>query len=241
MESSIINIVIICVTILIIISILVKYKSPRIIPLKSFNIGENASSIAVNDNFFYTVSKKTLYKYNKKNGKLLSKQSFLFNDINGIQMVNNDLVLVRDKELIWINPQSLEPFDSMDLSFISGKLIWVDWVIDKWWICENTFKGSKIYCFDKDWVPIGLWTVPKSIKDVTGGAIFGEYICITARNEANLLILDIPEKELQCNLIRKIPKCFDDSGFILESSSNGVIYSWGISGGNAVKCRINID
>jgi len=215
-----------------------------------YTVPESAIAVAVDNSHFYAICAGSVSKYNRKSGKKLAGQAFSFKDLQGGKIVNGDLVLFRPKELIWTDPQTLEPVDTMDLSFIKGKIVWIDWILNNWWVCETGkhAKDTKIYCFDGEWNPLGFWTLPKAmiadIRDleVNGGAIFGEYICITAGDSHELYILDIPADTVAANLLRKVQMCFDGHGFSFERGK-GVIYVWGLrtDEGTIVRCTVDLD
>lgn len=218
---------------------------------------EATQGVAIDKKYVYAISNSQIGKYGRKSGKRVLSKKFPFKHLNGGTFVNGDLVVVnnppkqpKNNALVWINPTTLDVIDIMPLPEVKGSLTWVDWAWDKWWVCDAHYKkhtkDTAIYCFNQDWMLEGYWKLPKSVikhiepYSLSGGAWFGEYLCVSGHDKPEMYILDLPQNEVHAKLLRTIQVCFDGQGFAFERGK-GSVYAWGVRRDDAVVVRCAID
>lgn len=224
---------------------------------KVYKVKNNPHAVAIDAKYFYTVSNNTVEKYTRKNGKRVVSKKLPFKHMCGGKLVNGDLVVINspkghpsDTALVWLNPVTLDLIDIMKLPYMKGKLTWIDWAMDKWWVCDSRkgkhLKETVIYCFNSNWQLEGYWKLPKSVlaaigeDSLSGGIWFGEYLCVAGRNRAELYLLQMPGDKIHALHAKTVQVCFDGQGFAFERGK-GHIYAWGVNDSQVVKCAIDLD
>ena len=220
---------------------------------------EATEGVAIDKRYFYAIGHDKVGKYSRKSGKRVIAKKLPFKHIKGGKIVNDDLVIINtppgrpeQNALIWLDVETLEMIDMMTLPHIQGEITWIDWAWEKWWICDAQYKKNvketTIYCFNPDWVLEGFWKLPKDVvrsiepKSLSGGAWFGEMLCVSGYEKPELYVLDLPEKKIHAKLLRLLLVCFDGQGFTFERGKESV-YAWGTrrDKGLVVRCAIDLE
>lgn len=213
---------------------------------QSFSVKDAGKCITTDKKHCYIIGKKFIAKYNKK-GKKISKKSLLKNMSSGA-LVNGDLVIVNNTKTgpvaVWVDPDTLEVIDDIEIPQIDGPVSWIGWGWNKWWICQGkNAKNASIFCFNPDWVMEGYWKLPKKMvkeikpSTITGGVWHGEYLCVISDNQV-LYVIDFPLDKVHAKLIRKLSVPFK-CGLALEPHKKGMI-SWGTSDNSIIKHKIDL-
>ncbi len=222
-----------------------------------YKVKEAQQGVAIDKRYFYAISNNSIGKYERKSGKGVLHKKLPFKHLNGGKIINGDLVVVNNpagqpegNALIWLDPLTLEIIDIMKLPYLQGSLTWVDWAWDKWWICDAYYKkkakDTTIYCFDQNWNLEGYWKLPKKVVEsiepysLSGGAWFGEYLCVTGHDKPEMYILQMPANRIHAKLLRTVQVCFDGQGFSFERGK-GSVYVWGIRREESVVVRCSVD
>ena len=247
--------VMICALILLYIILFRDDEELRVATDRVYKVKEVKKGVAIDDRYFYTISDSHIEKYGRKTGKKILSKKLPFKHLNGGTFVNGDLVVINNpprnpehNAIVWIDPKTLGLIDIMPLPQVKGSLTWIDWAWDKWWLCDAHGKNTAIYCFNDDWTLEGYWKLPKEVikntkpRSLSGGAWFGEYLCVSGHDKPELYILELAYDKLQATLLKTIPICFDGNGFAFERGKDNT-YAWGARGDHhtIVRCPINID
>ena len=237
---------------------LFKNKYARTVPGRVYTV-HNAKGVVIDKRYFYTIGNNCVGKYDRKSGKKVLLKKLPFKHLSGGTFVNGDLVIVNNPSnkpsnnaLVWLNPETLDIIDIMPLPQVQGSLSWIDWAWDKWWVCDAHYKKhvkeTSIYCFNQEWTLEGYWKLPKEvIKEIephslSGGAWFGEHLCVTGYDKPEMYILDLPEHDLHAKLLKTVQTCFDGQGFAFERGK-GNVYAWGTrrDDNKVVRCALDLE
>nr|QBK87380.1 MAG: hypothetical protein LCMAC201_02900 [Marseillevirus LCMAC201] len=243
--------------VIVILYFLINKEYARLDAGRVYKVKEAKQGVAIDKNYFYAISNSVIGKYLKKSGKRVLRKKLPFKHLNGGKIINGDLVVVnnpagqpKDNAIVWIDPVTLNVIDIMQLPHLQGSLTWVDWHWDKWWICDAYYKkkvkNTTIYCFDQDWNPQGYWKLPKKVVEsiepysLSGGAWFGEYLCVTGHDKPEMYILQMPADKVHAKLLKTVQICFNGQGFAFERGK-GHLYAWGIRRNSVVRCSIDLE
>lgn len=193
-----------------------------------FNGGEETFAITTDvqptaiaiDKLFYVVGSDTISIY-KKNGKRKSHRKIPLKHITCAKIVNGDLVILNKNLMCWVNPQTLELFDTMEIPSVKSTPIWFDFAHDHWWICES---GGNIFCYDTEWNMLGFWHCSKD-KCSVAGSWDGDYLVVSGGEK--LYILHLPDDKVNVKVVKSVDVPFAGSFHIGDEL-------WGISGDKLV-------
>jgi hypothetical protein len=231
---------------------------PTLEQIGEYAVPEANQGIGVDDKYFYAIDNAAIGKYDKKTGKLVKQWK---GDEKKGPILHLDSAMLMDGKIYcahsnypqWPMTSSVEIFDAETLEPVGnhsfgiqyGSLTWVDWKDGHWWMTfanydrllgpNKTPYGQKVNTvmvkFTKEFVPVGMWTLPKSILDrfedmSNSGGSWGPdgYLYLSGHDPAEIYRMRLPKNGSILELVDVIPMNIRGQGIAWDRSQPGVIY-----------------
>ena len=203
---------------------------------------KDIQSFIMHQNYLYLFNNEKMYKYNIKKEKKVSSTESIVDNITYGKMINGDLVVLNNNELLWIDPETLDLIDRMDLPFIDGVVTCIDFHFNKWWVCELN-KESTIYCLNLDWQLEGQWRLPKKILQnnkkaiISGCSWLNNHFSVFLNGKSDLYLLNLPIDLESSKLLQKYNSKSNFKGVLAKQKGKNRSYVFDIEKDVAVKHR----
>ena len=215
--------------------IIIYYYNKNKINGNIIHFKKDIQSLIMHQNYLYLFNNEKMYKYNIKKEKRVSSTDAIVDNITYGKMINDDLVVLNNNELLWIEPETFELIDRMDLPF-DGIVTCIDFHLNKWWVCELD-KESTIYCLNLDWELEGHWKLPKKILKndkkaiISGCSWLNNYFGVFLNGKSDLYLLNLPLDLENSKLVQKYDSNANFKGVVAKQKGK-TIEVWGIQDKN---------
>jgi hypothetical protein len=156
--------------------------------ISRFSAPEARQAVAVDARFFYAIANQTIAKYDKFNGKLISRwhasEHLPLKHLNSGVVIHGELFCAHSNFPQYPEASSIEVWDtdtlqhlrSHSLGIFEGSLTWIDWQDSSWWAAfahySLNINGSphgrdsswtSLVKFDRQWRRTAGWVFPANV------------------------------------------------------------------------------
>jgi hypothetical protein len=205
--------------------------------------------IAVDKGFFYVIANNSIFKYNKKDGKMAGnfegkREGFLKHLNSGI-VIKNKLYCAHSNFPDSPMASSIEIFDTGTMEHIGshsfglfgGSATWIDEKDGYWWVAFANYNGkhssegrdnrwTTLVKFTKDWKVVESWIYPKNVLDAfdpysnSGGAWSRSgHLYISGHDRKEIYVMKIPTAGYTLQYIKTIPIINNGQGMAIDKSN----------------------
>ena len=226
--------------------------------VRSFQIELAQQAVAVSQNYFYVINSKTIVRYEKKTGRVVTRYD---GAKDGIKHLNSGIIL--NGKLYCANSNfpgtpmtsSIEIFDARTLEHIGnhsfgiavqGSVTWIDRKNGYWWVGFAQYSGKNsregkdnrwttVVKYNKKWQQEEAWVFPDNIVKAFGtmsnsGGTWGKdgYLYCTGHDAAELYVMKVPDRGYTLQHIRTIPAPIHGQGIAIDHSEKKKLLMYGI-------------
>lgn len=221
--------------------------------IQTFKTREARQGIAVDKGYFYTINSKSICKYEKKSGELITEWKDTSKSIihfDGGVIVDEKLYCAHSNFPGIPMTSSIEVFTAGNLEHVYshsfgikyGSCTWADYYHNHWWVCfanydqferqtnQNT-AWTLLVKFDVNWNEKDSWTFPENVlsefkpMSCSGGSWGPDgNLYITGHDNAKIYIMQIPEMGSVLELIKTMKVEIFGQGIAWDRSEKNNLY-----------------
>ena len=230
-------------------------NSRRFEEIRRFKAPEARQGVAVDGDYFYAITNRTIGKYDKRTGELVAS----WRDPEGGTIIHLDSGVVLDG-LLWCahsnfpgvpmvssievwDTKTLEHVASHSLGILGGSATWIDRRDGFWWIAFAHYAGNggeqgkgpewtTLRKFDDQWRQVAGWTYPQEIVERFGtmsnsGGTWGDdgRLYLTGHDNPEIYSVSIPESGSVLVLEETLPVTAEGQGIAWDRSEPGIMYT----------------
>ena len=205
--------------------------------------------IAVNKDFFYVITNNSIFKYNKKEGRMVGnfdgKKEGILKHLNSGIVIKNRLYCAHSNFPDSPMASSVEIFDTGTMKHIGshsfglfgGSATWIDEKDGYWWVTFANYNGkhtsegrdnrwTQLVKFTKDWKAVESWVYPKNVLDLfapfsSSGGTWSHTgnLYTSGHDRKEIYVLKIPTSGYTLQYIKTIPIINNGQGMALDRSN----------------------
>jgi hypothetical protein len=205
--------------------------------------------IAVDKDFFYVITNNSIFKYNKKEGRMVGnfdgKKEGILKHLNSGIVIKNRLYCAHSNFPDSPMASSVEIFDTGTMKHIGshsfglfgGSATWIDEKDGYWWVTFANYNGkhtsegrdnrwTQLVKFTKDWKAVESWVYPKNVLDLfapfsSSGGTWSRtgYLYTSGHDRKEIYVLKIPASGYTLQYIKTIPIINNGQGMAIDRSS----------------------
>ena len=217
--------------------------------VRHFSVPQAHQGVAVDEDFVYAVTNRSIGKYTKHAGKLVkvwtAPADAPLKHLNSGVVIGGKLLCahsnwpatpLKNSIEIW-DAKSLEHIDRHELSRADGAFTWIDRHHGNWWGGfayygdEKSVARTEVVRFNADWKIEQSWRFPKSVVGrflpySNSGASWGPngLLYATGHDPAELYAMRIPKSGETLELVDVVPMPIEGQGIAWDRSDLGVAY-----------------
>ncbi len=216
---------------------------------QAFAAPEAHQGVAVDQHHFYAVTNRSVAKYEKHTGTLVSRwdstDEVPLRHLNGGVVVDGRLYCAHSNWPTKPTSNSIEIWETESLthtgrkSFAEDRLAftWVDRHDDAWWVVfaaygdAESVSGTRLVKYDDEWTELATWHFPRAVIDrfvpySNSGGSFGPdgLLYVTGHDRSEVYALRIPPEGGLLKLVRTVPVEIFGQGIAWDRADRGVLF-----------------
>lgn len=252
-------------TVLLVFAIIISSFSQKVVELKRFSALNATQAVAVDSQYFYTISNAKIVKRNKMNGDSIASWSGPLQHLNSGIVIGGKLYCANTNypetpmasSLEIYDPVSMKHIASKSFGIFAGSFTWIDRLEDRWYAMfvhyENraqdlgrTVAYTQFIEFDNEWRRTGGWILPKDLVKhlnpmaVSGGTFMEQgKMLLSPHHFEELYLFDFPKMGYELEWLGTIDVPFQGQGLAIDPYEAQVY--WGIHRKNKEVIKIRIE
>lgn len=242
-------------------------KAQQVQELSRFKAPNATQAVAVDQDFFYTISNSKIIKRKKTDGTVVAEWTGPLKHLNSGIVIDDKLYCANTNYPQVPMASSLEIYDVNTMEHIGshsfgiyiGSFTWIDKIEDKWYLMfvhyENkaqdlnrTVDYTTLIEMDSEWRRTAGWTIPKELVErlrpmsVSGGTFAKNgLIILSPHHFEEIYIFKFPKMGYELEWVDTIKVPFQGQGLAIDPSGPGVIYGIHRKNREVISVRVDLE
>jgi len=237
--------------------------------IQTFETQEARQGIAVDSDYFYTINTKSIGKYHKKTGELISAWKDTSNQIihfDGGVIVNEKLYCAHSNypeipmtsSIEIFNKENLEHIDCHSFGIRYGSCTWADYYHGYWWVCFSNYdkfesvvnkdnSWTVLVKFGENWNELESWTFPAVVlqefkpMSCSGGSWGPDgNLYITGHDSTKIYVMKLPEMGSVLEFIKPLSIGSEGQGIAWDRYDKNNLYGIVKKENSVIKSKLSL-